>query len=390
MSSTKYPFIPSPNFNERRDNASVSILVLHYTVTDFETTKQIFLDPQKQVSAHYVVDVDGSIYQFVDEEKRAWHAGVSYFNGITDVNSNSIGIEIVNKGYDLSNVAEYPAYAYPEVQMKAVIELSKDIVNRYDIQPFCVVGHNDVSPGRKIDPGPHFSWVALHKEGLGLLPNYDLFLNQDILNTVPTNISQSEFDKEISKLLSDYGYSVDNLSAAKRAFQMHFNQQAYLNNKPFGTYDLCMLKDLLQQKTRKVQFVMFQDKSKVITQSLFPTFGSFLEFSINNNGEAQQFYLEYNFDKKAYQIWDLKGENILAWAAADPASDRIFMHKNEDKDEHFWILEKQGNGQCIVISYKDKSRVLSYTFDNPVSESRIYLSHRNNENIKQRFIINEI
>lgn len=384
MSSKNYPFFPSPNFGERRDNWDISILVLHYTVTDFETTKKIFLDPQRQVSSHYVVDVDGSIYQFVDEEKRAWHAGVSYFNGITDVNSNSIGIEIVNNGYDLSNVEEYPAYAYPEVQMKAVIALSKEIVNRYNIAPFCVVGHSDISPGRKIDPGPHFSWVALHKEGLGLLPNYDLYLNQDILNTVPTNMSQSELDNEISKLLSNYGYNVSNLSVAKRAFQMHFNQQAYLNNKPFGTYDLCILKELLQQKLKKIQFVQALDGLSVITQN---SNSNILEFNENKNNERQYFKLKYNNNKNAYQIWDLNEEFILAWNMVTSLSDEVFMHPNENKDEHFWILEKQLiDGSYIISNYCDKNMVLSFKNIAPNKPPLICINRRS-EDAKQRFII---
>lgn len=251
MKTKKYPFIQSPNFNERRGEWDISILVLHYTVTDFEETKKIFLNPKSQASAHYVVDVDGRIYQFVDEQKRAWHAGVSYFKGIMDVNSNSIGIEIINSGYDINDVKKYPAHPYTEAQMDAVIALSKDLINCYNIEPSCVVGHSDVAPTRKIDPGPHFPWKLLYKHGVGLLPNYKLFINQSVLNTAPTSPEEiAKFDKKASDLLSQYGYEVVDLLNSKKAFQMHFNQEAYVRKQAFGTYDMGMLEELVKKSKK--------------------------------------------------------------------------------------------------------------------------------------------
>jgi len=378
MNVKNYPFIPSPNFNDRQNDWSISILVQHYTVGDFESTKNQFLNPAAQASAHYVVDVDGSIYQFVEEEKRAWHAGVSYFNGITDVNSNSIGIEIINPGYDINNVAEYPAYPYTEAQINAVIDLSKDIVNRYNIRPFCVVGHSDVAPTRKIDPGPHFPWKSLHKHGLGLLPNYDLFTNQDILNTVPSSLD----DQEVRKLLAQYGYEITDLTNTKRAFQMHFNQEAYLRRQNFGTYDLGILKDLLWKKgDLPVQFVSRLDSSAVITHK---GNGNNLELWENNRTSQQLFHLRYDSEKEAYQIWDLEEVYILAWNV--PGGRQVFMHPNQDREEHYWILELQSNNNYILSNYRDRDRILEVKDSNTSNGTHLHVNERNGTPA-QEFII---
>lgn len=154
---------PSPNFNDR--SLPVSLLVLHYT--GMETGKAAIdrlADPDAKVSAHYVVEEDGTIIAMVDEAKRAWHAGFSYWGGITDVNSASIGIEIVNGGHD------FALPDFPEAQIAAVIALSREIIARHGIAPVNVVGHSDIAPGRKIDPGEKFPWERLAREGVGLWP----------------------------------------------------------------------------------------------------------------------------------------------------------------------------------------------------------------------------
>jgi len=156
--------LPSPNFDERK--LPVSILVLHYT--GMETGKAALdrlQDTEAKVSAHYVVEEDGDIFQMVEEDKRAWHAGVSSWNGISDVNSASIGIEIVNGGHD------YGLPDFPEVQIGAVLWLSQEILKRHQIKARNVVGHSDIAPGRKIDPGEKFPWHLLATEGIGLWPD---------------------------------------------------------------------------------------------------------------------------------------------------------------------------------------------------------------------------
>ncbi len=164
MPDSRIKFLASPNFDARK--LPVSILVLHYTGMG---TGQVAIDrlrdPEAKVSAHYVVEEDGGIIQMVNEEDRAWHAGVSSWNGITDVNSASIGIEIVNRGHD------FDLPDFPEEQIGAVLWLSQEIMKRHDIKAHNVVGHSDVAPGRKIDPGEKFPWHLLAAEGIGLWPN---------------------------------------------------------------------------------------------------------------------------------------------------------------------------------------------------------------------------
>ena len=156
--------LPSPNFGERRPaGAKVKFVVLHYTQT--ETLAQaldILRDPSREVSSHYVVDRDGDVYRLVAEDKRAWHAGVGSWRGEDDVNSVSIGIEIVNDG---------PPEPYPERQMRAVVALCRNLAARYPGVEF--VGHSDVAPGRKVDPGPLFPWERLAEAGL---PNPHVFV----------------------------------------------------------------------------------------------------------------------------------------------------------------------------------------------------------------------
>lgn len=154
---------PSPNFDAR--TLPVSLIVLHYTgMESAETALTRMQDPEAKVSAHYMIDEAGKIFKLVDEQNRAWHAGVSSWHGETNINSNSIGIEIVNGGHD------YGLPDYPDVQILAVIALCKDIMKRHDIAAKNVIGHSDIAPGRKQDPGEHFPWSGLAAAGIGLWP----------------------------------------------------------------------------------------------------------------------------------------------------------------------------------------------------------------------------
>jgi N-acetylmuramoyl-L-alanine amidase len=153
--------VPSPNHGERRV-ARPDMLLLHYTgMPSAKAALARLSDPHSEVSAHYLVFADGKITQLVPEARRAWHAGVSSWAGIKDINSHSIGIEIVNPGHD----GGYPDF--PDAQIDAVIALCRDIVARYRIRPERVLAHSDVAPARKQDPGEKFPWGALHAAGIG-------------------------------------------------------------------------------------------------------------------------------------------------------------------------------------------------------------------------------
>src|SRR5262249_36882522 len=156
---------PSPNFDARRGGTPIDILALHYTgMPTAEGALARLCDPAAKVSAHYTIDEDGTIYRHVAEAERAWHAGVSCWAGARDINDRSIGIELVNPGHD------FGYRAFPDAQIAAVIELARGIVERNRIPPARVLGHSDVAPKRKIDPGELFPWPRLAAEGLGVWP----------------------------------------------------------------------------------------------------------------------------------------------------------------------------------------------------------------------------
>ena len=147
---------PSPNFDDRSPDTPVDILLMHYTGMQTGAAAVARLtDPDARVSSHYTVDEGGTIYAHVPEDKRAWHAGVSYWAGARDINARSIGIEIVNPGH------EYGYRAFPHVQTDALLELGRGIAARHQISPVDILGHSDIAPGRKTDPGPAFIWSEI-------------------------------------------------------------------------------------------------------------------------------------------------------------------------------------------------------------------------------------
>lgn len=154
-------FLPSPNVDDRE--GPVSFLVLHYTgMPDAQSAIDLLRSPVAKVSSHYVVDEDGTVYCLVPEEKRAWHAGISYWRGTRMLNDASIGIEIVNPGH------EWGYRVFPEAQMAAVRELSLRILARHGIPARNVVAHSDIAPNRKQDPGELFDWPGLAAAGIGV------------------------------------------------------------------------------------------------------------------------------------------------------------------------------------------------------------------------------
>ncbi len=161
MTNADLPLIPhsSPNYGARRGGAKPSMIILHYTgMATGAAALARMCDPKAQVSAHYMVGEEGEIYALVPEDKRAWHAGNSYWAGERDINSHSLGIEMVNRGAD----------PYPSAQITAVIALCQDIMTRYKIAH--VLAHSDVAPARKKDPGAQFPWDVLALHNIGMMP----------------------------------------------------------------------------------------------------------------------------------------------------------------------------------------------------------------------------
>ena len=197
---------PSPNFDERA--LPVSMLVLHYTgMQDSASAIARLRDPEAKVSCHYLVDEDGQVLRMVEEDKRAWHAGRAFWRGAVDINSASIGIEIVNPGH------EFGYRPFPELQMDALIPLVADIVGRYGIRPPYVVGHSDVAPARKLDPGELFDWARLARLGLAMPRPTEKLI--DPLWT----------DGGFLLALERYGYDVHKPRAAVEAFQRRFRPE---------------------------------------------------------------------------------------------------------------------------------------------------------------------
>ncbi|MBB5371926.1 N-acetylmuramoyl-L-alanine amidase [Acidocella aromatica] len=153
--------LPSPNVDER--DAAVEFLVLHYTgMPTAQSAIDLLRSPEAKVSSHYVVDEDGTVYCLVPEEKRAWHAGISYWRGQRLLNGASVGIEIVNPGH------EWGYRLFPDAQMDAVLELCLGILSRHPIPARNVVAHSDIAPNRKQDPGELFDWKRLAEAGIGM------------------------------------------------------------------------------------------------------------------------------------------------------------------------------------------------------------------------------
>jgi len=199
--------VPSPNFNVRA--LPISMVVLHYTdMKPVETALQRMCDPQAEVSAHYCITEEGEVIRLVDEDKRAWHAGISYWRGHKDVNSASIGIELDHPGHMLG----YRGFA--DAQINALVPLLHRIVKQYDIPRANVVGHSDVSPARKLDPGELFPWERLAEYGL-CLPR-------------PEKLSPGPvFDNDASFYLAleRFGYDITDGRKAVEAFQRRWRPE---------------------------------------------------------------------------------------------------------------------------------------------------------------------
>lgn len=220
--------MPSPNHGERR--GPLDMLLLHYTdMVRAEDAVALLRDPAAQVSAHYVVGEDGRVWRLVAEDRRAWHAGVAWWHGESDINSRSIGIEICNPGHS------HGYRPFPEAQMLAVMALCRDILARHAIPPHRILGHSDVAPGRKIDPGHLFDWRTLARAGIGLFPE----------TLVPATLSEADAVAALARI----GYRTGAASFADpvsrmalNAFRRHWEPLAL--GQPFDPRGAAMLQQV--------------------------------------------------------------------------------------------------------------------------------------------------
>ena len=215
---------PSPNHDARPEGHVVDMLGLHYTgMATAEAALARLCDPAAKVSAHYLVDEDGTVVRLIDEHRRAWHAGVAWWRGTRDINARSIGVELVNPGH------EYGYRPYPEAQMAALIELCRGILDRHPISPGRVLGHSDVAPGRKQDPGELFDWAALATAGIGLWPAAAFAPSENAPSLEPGASGAAVIDLQLA--LDGLGYRIEGsglydpaTEAAVAAFQRHWRR----------------------------------------------------------------------------------------------------------------------------------------------------------------------
>ena len=184
---------PSPNHGTRPDGCPIDMLVFHYTgMRTPEEALGRLCEAKAKVSAHYLIDEDGTVLQLVDEDRRAWHAGQGSWAGESDINSCSIGIELVNPGH------VFGYRPFPEAQMRALEVVCLEILARHPIPAHRVLGHSDVAPGRKEDPGELFDWPRLARAGIGIWPER---------HAAPDRYSVGSM-AEIKRDLSRLGYAV--------------------------------------------------------------------------------------------------------------------------------------------------------------------------------------
>lgn len=230
------------NYSSRAANAKINTIIIHHTaMSSVDSVLSWFKNPASQVSSHYVIDKNGDIYQLVPNDKKAWHAGVSHWKGVDNLNHYSIGIELVNTGYE----------PFDEKQIESLIELCKELKAEYNIDDQNIIGHSDVAPGRKIDPSQYFDWGKLHDEGLGIMSNIKME-NPEVL------LRYGDENSDVLKLKSelvDFGYLLKNsdqnrydveLDYAIKAFKRHYCQETY-DCEGWDTLTDAKLHDLLEQ-----------------------------------------------------------------------------------------------------------------------------------------------
>jgi N-acetylmuramoyl-L-alanine amidase len=222
MRETAFIDCPSPNHDERAPGARVELLIVHYTgMPSAEGARARLCDAAAKVSSHYMIEEDGRVYRLVAEDRRAWHAGAGGWRGQDDVNSRSIGVELVNPGH------EHGYRPFPPAQMAAFVALARGILARHSIAAQGLLGHSDVAPTRKTDPGELFDWRGLAADGIGVWP--DLAAKPSPGSALLALGATGDAVRELQSKLAAYGYEIacdglyDSYTAqVVTAFQRHF------------------------------------------------------------------------------------------------------------------------------------------------------------------------
>lgn len=207
-------------------DSRIQYIILHYTAADLN--RSLDLLTKGNVSSHYLVSKQGTIYQLVDDNKRAWHAGISSWRGRTFLNNSSIGIEIVNLGYKETPQKDLVWFAYTDEQIKSIITLLKELQAKYDIPAENILGHSDIAPLRKSDPGPLFPWRKLAQEGLATWPNEQAVARQQQIFLVNRLPSAQWVQEKLSKIGYDVPYTGrfdQNTRKVIKAFQMRYQPE---------------------------------------------------------------------------------------------------------------------------------------------------------------------
>ncbi len=230
----------SPNFNERRKKTKVNYIILHYTamINHLVSIEHMCLK-SNQVSSHFLINKKGEIHYLVNLNKRAWHAGKSYWKGLTDINSASIGIEIDNSGHHLN----FEKFTSP--QIKSLLNLINKIVKDYNICSHNILGHSDIAPFRKIDPGEKFPWDQLNKQNLSYHPEFSLKNKKNKKEKVKSSFLTPNLRKKVLFMLKKIGYDTRQVKITSKkfnllikAYQRHYRQTSISGKIDHQTYKL--------------------------------------------------------------------------------------------------------------------------------------------------------
>jgi len=221
MKINKSSFV-SPNFDARKDN--VDMIIIHSTHMTTNASLKRLCDKTSPVSCHYLIDLEGNIYQLVSDDSIAWHAGVSYWAGRTNLNRYSIGIELVDR-FDNGETIE----KFPKAQISNLIELLKIIIAKFNIRNNMILAHSDIAPDRKDDPGENFPWKDLARHKIGI---YSDTRNSGTKKFFIQSEDKGEEVAIVQKMLSDYGYKIcidgyfgKEMCDVVKAFKRHFDQR---------------------------------------------------------------------------------------------------------------------------------------------------------------------